>query len=235
MLEFGLTGGIGSGKSTVSALLSGRGAVVIDGDAIVRDLQRPGELVFDKMVERWGTEIVNDDGTLNRGAVAGIVFSDDEELSALNAIVHPAVGQETQRRVDEVRGTDTIVVHDIPLLVVPGGELLSSRDVLTWGGIVVVDTPEDLAIQRVMDSREMDRESIVARMSAQATRDERKAVASFLIDNSGDLDALGAQVDECWEWMTGLAGSSDVEDGEAADITATGPSGSSDVEDEDPT
>jgi dephospho-CoA kinase len=211
----------------------GVGAVVIDGDAIVRDLQRPGELVFDKMIERWGMEIVNDDGTLNRGAVAGIVFSDDDELGALNAIVHPAVGEETQRRVDDVRGTDTIVVHDIPLLVVPGGELLSSRDVLDWGGIVVVDTPEDLAIERVMNSREMDREAIVARMGAQATRDERRAVASFTIDNSGDLDALGVQVDECWEWMTELAGSGDVEDVDAADITATGLAGSSDVEDGD--
>lgn len=228
MMEFGLTGGIGSGKSTVSALLSRRGAKIIDADAIVRSLQRPGELVFDAMVERWGSTIVHVDGenagTLDRAAVAGIVFSDDAELEALNAIVHPAVADETQRMLDEVAGSDALVVHDIPLLVVPGGELLTSRDHTEWAGIIVVDTPVELAIDRVVEARGMDRDAVVARMDAQATREERRAVADFVIDNSGTLDDLEQQVEACWQWMTdagdisavhienaGLAGSSDVE------------------------
>jgi len=209
MLEFGLTGGIGSGKSTVSALLTERGAVVIDADAIVRDLQRPGELVFEAMVERWGSQIVvsNGDavGELDRAAVAKIVFGDDDELAALNGIVHPAVADKTQAMVDSLADTDEIVVHDIPLLVGPGGGILTSRDHTAWGGIVVIDTPEELAITRVMASRGMAREEIEARMAAQATRDERRSVADFVIDNSGDLADLEQEVGRCWEWMRSRA------------------------------
>jgi dephospho-CoA kinase len=207
MLEFGLTGGIGSGKSTVSALLAERGAVVIDADAIVRDLQRPGELVFDAMIDRWGVGAVADDGTLNRAAVAEIVFSDAAELDALNGIVHPAVAAETFRRIDEVND-GAIVVHDIPLLVLPGGELLTSRDHTSWAGIVVVDTPEETATDRVVSSRGMDPDDVRARMAAQASRDDRRSAAAFVIDNSGDLDALELEVDRCWQWMTGLKESS---------------------------
>ncbi len=201
MKEFGLTGGIGSGKSTVSSLFRERGATIIDADAIVRHLQLPGELVFDRMVERWGAQILADDGSLDRPAVGAIVFGDEAELEALNAIVHPAVADETTRLVDEVSGTNAIVVHDIPLLVLPGGELLTSRDHTTWSGIIVVDTPEELAIERVMASRGMEREAIVARMDAQATRAERRAAADVVIDNSGDLESLVPEVDRVWEWM----------------------------------
>lgn len=201
MLEFGLTGGIGSGKSTVSRLLAVRGAVVIDADQIVRDLQRPNELVFDAMVERWGSGIVQEDGTLDRAAVAGIVFSNHDELEALNDIVHPAVADETTRRLEAVTDSNALVVHDIPLLVVPGGDLLTSRDHTQWAGIIVVDTPLDIAADRVIEARDMDRADVEARMAAQATRDERVAAATFVIDNSGDLDALCAEVDRCWEWM----------------------------------
>lgn len=201
MLEFGLTGGIGSGKSTVSALLAERGAVIVDADAIVRGLQQPGELVFDAMVERWGHTIVQEDGTLDRAAVASIVFTDDDELQALNGIVHPAVVSESDRIIAGVAETDSLVVHDIPLLVLPGGELLSSRDRSEWAGIVVVDTPEELAIDRVVASRGMEREAVEARVAAQASRDDRRGVADFVVDNSGDLDALIAEVDRCWAWM----------------------------------
>lgn len=201
MLEFGLTGGIGSGKSTVSALLSERGAMVIDADAIVRDLQRPGELVFDAMVAQWGSTIVSEDGTLDRAAVANIVFSDSAELDRLNGIVHPAVAEETTRRLDAIVEPNAIVVHDIPLLVLPGGELLTSRDHTMWAGVVVVDTPEELAIERVVASRGMEPEAVEARMATQASRDDRRSVADFVIDNSGTLDDLVAEVDRCWTWM----------------------------------
>lgn len=201
MREFGLTGGIGSGKSTVSSLLNARGATIIDADAIVRHLQRPGELVFEAMVERWGTQVVAEDGSLDRARVGEIVFNDSSELDALNALVHPAVAEETARLVDEVSETDAVVIHDIPLLVLPGGELLTSRDHTQWRGIIVVDTPIDVAVDRVVSSRGMDREAVEARMAAQATREERRAAADFVIDNSGDLDALEAQVAELWEWI----------------------------------
>lgn len=182
-------------------MLSARGAVIIDADAIVRHLQSPGELVFDAMVERWGDEIVNDDGTLDRAGVGAIVFGDSAELDALNAIVHPAVASETERLVEEQRGTDATVIHDIPLLVLPGGELLTSRDTADWRGIIVVDTPEELAIERVVAARGMERVEVEARMAAQATRDDRRGVASFIVDNSGDLEDLEVEVQRLWEWM----------------------------------
>lgn len=225
MLEFGLTGGIGSGKSTVSGLLAAHGATIIDADAIVRDLQLPGELVFEAMVERWGSTIVQDvgefAGQLDRAAVANIVFNDEDELAALNALVHPAVADETQRRLEALVGTDKIVVHDIPLLVWPGGEILTSRDHTEWAGIIVIDTPKDLAARRVMESRDMSLKDVVARMDAQATRDERRAVADFVIDNSGDLEALEAEVNRCWAWMQTT---------QPAHIKPTGPDGPNDVE-----
>lgn len=205
MIEFGLTGGIGSGKSTVSALLRGHGATIIDADAIVRGLQRPGELVFDAMVERWGSSIVQADGaeagSLDRAAVAGIVFSDESELDALNEIVHPAVAGETQRLLDDVAGSNAVVVHDIPLLVLPGGELLTSRDNTDWAGIIVVDTPVELAVGRVVAARGMDRDEVLLRMDAQATREERRSVADVVIDNSGTIEELEQRVAACWEWM----------------------------------
>ncbi len=209
MLEFGLTGGIGSGKSTVSGRLAERGATIIDADAIVRELQQPGERMFDMMVERWGQRIVTTEGTLDRAVVAGIVFGDEDELNALNALVHPLVAEQTEQRrqaVIDAGDPNAVVVHDIPLLVVPGGELLTSHDVDAWVGIIVVDTPEELAIERVMESRGMAREDIVARMDAQATRHERRGAADFVIDNSGTLDELDTEIDRCWRWMRERAG-----------------------------
>ena len=200
VLEFGLTGGIGSGKSTVGSLLASHGAVIIDADAIVRSLQAPGELVFEAMVSRWGDTIVQEDGTLDRGAVASIVFGDADELAALNAIVHPAVAEETARRLDAL-DDDAVVMHDIPLLVLPGGELLTSRDVDEWSGIIVVDTPIETAVERVVASRGMDPDDVLARVESQATREERREVAGFVIDNSGDLEHLAAEVDRCWAWV----------------------------------
>ena len=202
MKEFALTGGIGSGKSTVAALLVDRGAVLIDDDAIVRDLQRPGEPVFDTMVERWGPRIVREDGELDRAAVADIVFNDADELAAINAIVHPAVAAESQRRRAEWRDTDAVVVRDIPLLVLPGGELAPVSGLDELAGIVVVDTPIDVAIERVVSARGLDADAVTARIDAQASRAERRAVADFVIDNDGSLDDLSAAVDRCWTWMS---------------------------------
>lgn len=221
MLEFGLTGGIGSGKSTVSELLASRGATIIDADAIVRDLQLPGELVFEAMVERWGSEILvpaagDEPRLLDRAAVAEIVFNDADELAALNAIVHPAVFEEAVRRVEAAPG-DGVVVHDIPLLVHPGGEVSRNADLDGWAGVIVVDTPTELAIDRVVDSRGMEADDVRARMESQASRDERRAIGDYVIDNSGSLGDLLGQVEQCWEWMLAQKSGEEAIAGESAE------------------
>ncbi len=206
MLELGLTGGIGSGKSTVAQKLVAKGAVLVDADQLVRDLQAPGAPVFVAMVERWGDGIVGDDGALDRGAVANIVFSDEDELKALNDIVHPSVVDEIARIQKELAETDHVVINDIPLLVRKDGK--SDRpEYKRFEGIIVVDVPVDLAVDRLVEFRGFDRDDAVARIEAQATREQRKAVADFVVDNSGTLEDLDPQIDACWEWITELKSS----------------------------
>ncbi len=199
-----MTGGIGSGKSTVADGLVARGAVLIDADRIVRDLQRPGEPVFVAMVERWGDSILDDAGELDRAAVAAIVFADEDELKALNDIVHPAVGEEMVRRREAVEGTDAIVVLDIPLLVRADGESIADQ-YADLAGIVVVDIDPDLAVSRLVGQRGFDEADARRRIANQASRAARNAVADKVIDNSGDLAALERQIDEVWAWMSALA------------------------------
>ena len=191
MLLIGLTGGIGSGKSTVSALLAERGAVVIDADAITRELQQPGTPVFEAMVERFGPGIVALDGSLDRQAVADLVFNDAQALADLNAIVHPAVGAEIARRMGDLADTDQIVVLDVPLLVETGRDDLAA--------VVVVDVDPEVALTRLVEQRGMRADDARARMARQASREERLARADEVIDNSGSLDDLRAQVDALWE------------------------------------
>ena len=198
MRTIGLTGGIGSGKSTVSALLAAKGAVIIDADAITKELQQPGTEVFDKMVERFGPGIVAADGALDRQAVADIVFNDPEALQDLNAIVHPAVGAETTRRILEQAETDHLVVLDIPLLVESAGK----RDV---AGIVVVDVDPEIAVRRLVEHRGFSEEDARARMSRQATREQRLEKADLVIDNSGTPEDLARLVDELWPAIEALS------------------------------
>ncbi len=193
MLEIGLTGGIGSGKSTVASLLVQRGALLVDADAIVRELQEPGSPVFEAMVERWGQDIVAGDGTLDRQAVADLVFGDPDELLALNAIVHPAVGDEMTRRRDALAGTDATVVLDIPLLVESGHE--------GYGGIVVVDLDPEMSVQRLVEHRGFDEEDVRQRIARQVSRSDRLAKADFVVSNSGTPEDLEAEVDRCWAWI----------------------------------
>jgi dephospho-CoA kinase len=197
VLVIGLTGGIGSGKSTVSALLAAKGAVVVDADAIVHDVQRPGTPVFEAMVERFGPGIVAEDGTLDRAAVADIAFGDPEALAALNAIVHPAVGAEIARRMRELSSTDHVVVLDVPLMV-------ESRGRYPVAGLLVVDVDPEVAVKRLVDQRGMREQDVRARMARQASREERLARADRVIDNGGTPDDLAARVDEAWRWIEGL-------------------------------
>ena len=195
----GLTGGIGSGKSTVSALLAARGAVIIDADAITREVQEPGTEVFVAMIERFGPGIVAADGTLDRPAVADIVFGDPDALKDLNGIVHPAVGAETGRRLLEQADTDNLVVLDIPLLVESTSR---AKDI---AGIVVVDVDPEVAVRRLVEHRGFREEDARARMARQASREERLARADVVIDNSGTLEDLAAAVDSAWPAIEALS------------------------------
>jgi dephospho-CoA kinase len=197
VLVIGLTGGIGSGKSTVSAMLAAKGAVVVDADAIVRDVQRPGTPVFAAMVERFGPGIVTADGALDREAVADLVFGEPDALADLNAIVHPAVGAEIARRMQELAETGHVVVLDVPLMV-------ESRNAYPVAGLLVVDVDPEVALRRVVEQRGMREEDVRARMARQASREQRLARADRVIDNSGTLDDLRAQVDDAWAWVAGL-------------------------------
>jgi dephospho-CoA kinase len=192
----GLTGGIGAGKSTVSAMLAERGAVIVDADQIARDLQSPGSPVLDSMAERFGEHIILDDGSLDRAAVAAIVFNDEAALKDLNGIVHPAMQSEIQRQIDEQRSTDRVVVLDFPLL----GE--NPRKGLA--ATIVVDIPVDVAVRRLVDQRGMSEDDARARINSQISRDERLATATHVIDNGGDRESLTAQVDDLWQQLLEL-------------------------------
>ena len=196
MILVGLTGGIGSGKSTISSLLEGKGAVIIDADAIVREVQLPGSAVLAELAEKFGSEVLAADGSLDRQAVANIVFTDPDALKALNAIVHPAVGKEMNRRMIEQRSTDHVVVLDIPLLTENPREGLQGK--------IVVDVPVEVQVERLVKYRGFDETDARARISRQATREQRLATADFVVDNSGDLADLQPQIDKLWQWLNSL-------------------------------
>jgi len=192
----GLTGGIGAGKSTVSAMLAEQGAVIVDADQIARDLQSPGSAVLDQMAERFGRHIIADDGSLDRGAVAKIVFNDEAALEDLNGIVHPAMQSEIQRQIDEHRESDRVVVLDFPLL----GE--NPRKGLA--ATIVVDIPVDVAVRRLVDQRSMDEDDARARINSQLSREDRLASATHVVDNGGDRESLSQQVESLWEQLLEL-------------------------------
>ena len=196
MLLIGLTGGIGSGKSTVSALLAERGAVVIDADAITKEVQAPGGAAYDGIVERFGPGVVAADGTLDRPALAAIVFNDKAALKDLEKLTHPAVGRVMAERMVAEAETDHVVILDVPLLVESGRSDMA--------GTIVVDCPEDVAVARLVEHRGMDAADARRRMAAQVSREERLAKASFVIDNSGSVDQLRVEVDRAWDWIEGL-------------------------------
>lgn len=196
MVLIGLTGGIGSGKSTVSALLAERGAVVIDADAITRELQQPGTEVFAAMVDRFGPGIVASDGTLDRQAVADIVFTDADALADLGAIVHPAVGAEIARRLEAEQGADHLVVLDVPLLVESGRDDMAA--------LVVVDVDPEVAVERLVQHRGMREDDARARMASQASREDRLAKADLVIDNSDSIEELATRLAGLWPRLVAL-------------------------------
>jgi dephospho-CoA kinase len=193
MLRVGLTGGIGSGKSAVSGRLAALGAVVLDGDTAARAVVEPGTPGLAQIEAAFGPGVLRADGTLDRAKLAGLVFSDHEARATLNAITHPLIHAHltaAERAAVAAGGPGTIVVHDIPLLA--EGQRSAGFDV-----VVVVDVPPELQVARLA-GRGMAEAEARARMAAQATREQRLAIAQIVIDNSGSLADLDRRVAEIW-------------------------------------
>ena len=197
MLRVGLTGGIGSGKSEVSRRLAARGAVIIDADAAAREVVAPGTPGLAQIAEAFGPGVLGPDGALDRERLGAIVFHDPALRAKLNAIVHPlvrdwmTVAERAAAEAAAATGRDLIVVHDVPLLA-------ESRRADGFDLVIVVDVPPELQVERLARQRGMTPDQARARMAAQASRDQRRAIAGVVIDNSGSLDDLDRRVAEVW-------------------------------------
>jgi dephospho-CoA kinase len=199
LLRVGLTGGIGSGKSEVARRLAEHGAVLIDADVAARKVVEPGSPGLAQVAEAFGDEVLRPDGSLNRERLGEIVFGDPGLRAKLNAIVHPLVRewmQEAERAAVQADG-DAVVVHDVPLLA-------ESRGTAGFAAVIVVDVPPDLQLERLVSRRGMPEEQARARMAAQASREQRLAVADIVIDNSGSLGDLDRRVAEVWAGLERL-------------------------------
>ncbi len=195
MLAVGLTGGIGSGKSAVADLLVERGAVLIDADQVARDVVAPGGPAYQPLIDRFGSGIVDADGLIDRAALAAVAFADEGTRLELNAITHPAIGIAMINARDAQAETDHIVVLAIPLLTA------LHRETVKLHKVVVVDCPTDIALERLLSQRGMDRADAEARIRSQITREERVKEADYVIDNSGDRATLTAEVATLWNWL----------------------------------
>ena len=201
MLRVGLTGGIGSGKSEVSRRLAALGAVVIDADVAAREVVAPGTPGLKQVVATFGEGVLSPDGALDRERVGAIVFADKERRAALNAIVHPLVGEwmiAADEAAVESGGPDVVVVHDVPLLAENGLAKLYDR-------VIVVDASPQVQLSRLVGARGMAEDQARSRIAAQATREQRLAIADIVIDNSTTLDALDRRVREVWRELLSLA------------------------------
>jgi dephospho-CoA kinase len=187
----GLTGGIGSGKSTVAALLRAKGATVVDADEVARAVVEPGQPALAALVERFGDGILDANGHLDRPKLAAVAFADDEGRKALGEITWPAIGEEFERRVAEAPD-DAIVICDVPLLV--ESKAAAARP---YVAVVVVKAPLDVRLDR-LELRGVPRDDARRRMAAQASDEERREVATHVVDNGGDLESLSRQVDDVW-------------------------------------
>jgi dephospho-CoA kinase len=189
VLRIGLTGGIGSGKSTVSALLAARGAVVIDADRIAREVVEPGTPGLAAVVEAFGEQVLRDDGSLDRAGLAAVVFADPAARRTLDGIVHPLVRARSAELAAAVPD-DAVVVHDVPLLVETGRA--GSYDV-----VLVVRADPEVRVRRLVQ-RGLSEEDARARIAAQATDEQRREVADVVLDNDGTEEELAAQVERFW-------------------------------------
>ncbi|MEV5378736.1 dephospho-CoA kinase [Streptomyces nondiastaticus] len=193
MLRVGLTGGIGAGKSEVSRLLASYGAVIVDSDRIAREVVEPGTPGLAAVVAEFGDAVLTPEGALDRPALGAIVFADPDRLAALNAIVHPLV-RARSAELEAAAAPDAVVVHDVPLLAENG--LAPLYDL-----VIVVDAGTETRLDRLVRLRGMTPEEARARMTAQATREARLAVADIVIDNDGPLETLEPQVAKVWQQL----------------------------------
>lgn len=197
VLVVGLTGGIGSGKSTVAGLLAERGAAIVDADAVAREVVEPGMPAHAEIVERFGKDVLNDDGTIDRQRLADIIFADEQARLDLNSITHPRIGEEFMRRVaTAVEGGAAIIVCDVPLL--------AEAQARMYGTVIVVEAPEETRLERLV-IRGVARGDARARMATQASDEERRAIADFVVDNQGSVEELTPQVDQLWVELLGKA------------------------------
>ncbi|MDX2400106.1 dephospho-CoA kinase [Microbacterium algeriense] len=189
-----LTGGIASGKSTIARRLAEHGAVVVDADQIVRDVQSPGSPVLARIADTFGSAVIAADGSLDRAALGATVFGDPDQLAQLNAIVHPAVREESQRRFDAALAADpdAVVVYDVPLLV-------EARVDDPWDVIVVAHAPAAIRHRRLVELRGMDERAAQERIDAQVSDDRRLAIADVVIDTSDTIERTREQTDALWE------------------------------------
>lgn len=194
-----LTGGIASGKSTIARRLAEHGAVVVDADQIVRDVQQPGSPVLRDIAAEFGASMIRSDGTLDRAALGGRVFGDDPAVARLNAIVHPAVRTESARRFEEAFSADpgAVVVYDVPLLV-------EARADDPWDLVVVAHAPAEVRADRLVALRGMTPQDAAARIASQVSDDARLAIADVVIDTAGSIDQTLRQTDELWERLPQL-------------------------------
>ena len=193
MLTVGLTGGIGAGKSEVSRLFVSYGAVLIDADKIAREVVEPGTPGLAAIVEAFGEGVLTPEGALDRPKLGSLVFADAEKLATLNAIVHPLVGARSAE-LERLASPDDVVIHDVPLLT-------ENRLAALYDLVVVVDASAETQLDRLVRFRGMAESEARNRMAAQATREQRRAVADLVIDNDGPLEALEPQVRKVWEQL----------------------------------
>jgi dephospho-CoA kinase len=194
VLRAGLTGGIGSGKSEVSRRLAAHGAVIIDADVAARAVVAPGTPGLERVAEAFGGAVLGPDGALDRERLGAIVFRDPDSRARLNAIVHPLVGEwmrAAERAAVAASDGDVIIVHDVPLLA-------ENRRAGAFDLVIVVDIPPDLQLERLVSQRGMTPDQARARMAAQASREQRLAIADLVIDNSGSLADLDRRVADLW-------------------------------------
>jgi dephospho-CoA kinase len=192
--KFGLTGGIGAGKSTVARLLAEHGAIVVDADALAREVVAPGTSGLQEIVETFGEGVLGADGALDREALGKIVFRDPDKRRALEAITHPRIGERTAELFGAA-GEHDVVVHDVPLLV----ELNMAG---LYDAVIVVEAPDEVRLGR-LESRGLPRAQAAERIRSQADEDQRRAVATVVIDNAGDEGTLRRRVDEVWQQLVG--------------------------------
>lgn len=199
MLAIGCTGGIGAGKSTVAGLLAERGAVVLDADRLARDALATGTVEFGRVLERFGPLLLPD-GSLDRRALATVVFSDPSARRDLETIVHPAVEAGLIASLAEHSSSDRVVVLDVALLLERDG-----RERYGLDGVIVVDAPTELCVERLVAFRNLDEQDATARIAAQMDRFERLGKADFVILNIGTATELALMVDQAWSWIETLA------------------------------